>query len=586
VHDGHRLVLQPTLRYWVPLRCRQRRRQRRERRDARTSRLSSSSSQILQQIDLAAREDSAQYKPNPWSIAKVNAASRPRRPNATVKSVSENPAAKKRPQGAIVDAFKRQAQKPKATTNSAAQTTRLQNLPQKPALTSAIDAPDNLTSASARSPTPTAHIATSAVDPVPIPSQLRVPQQHLETPLPSFLPRKAFPASCPSQPTHRALSPHFTPDPKRILPFSSPAPLPPRIQHHAPSLSRPRGTPPQGPVYFRPHIPEPHATTPSKAHLSIDCVAPTTSTYQEDRHLPHPPRPAHQPTPKRKTVSPYPRQNVQPPSRPQPSQPITKVSPRSETIPPSPFAQARHFFEHSSLPVATIKQPSPELEPLSEEESRPPPPPSRLRTVSPPREYADPYDQLPPSPDSEWSTLKPPTRKANGKGKSKAPDVKSRKFKLPLSLRPITPKEPPQKKARVVTYLPPPPQTKQKTVAEPRPGTRDIGTDICMDGPLLPPQWFFVSHSRLLSLATQNPRTRASGLPSPPPSDETAPPSSPTPSVQFDSNGVLSRYKIVRGKIREVCMVKNSFTPFFPAVPFDLFLRFPCFPFILVAEGA
>ena len=383
-----------------------------------------------------------------------------------------------------MDAFKRQAQKPKATTNSAAQTTRLQTLPQKPALTSAIGAPDNLTSASARSHTPTAHIATSAVDPVPIPSQLRVPQQHLETPLPSFLPRKAFPASCPSKPTHRAPSPHFAPDPKRILPFSSPVPLPPRIQPHALSLSGPRTTPPQGPVYSRPHIPEPHATTPSKAHLSVDCVGPITSTNQEDRHLPHPPRLVHQPTPKRKTVSPYPHQDVQPPSRPQSSQPITKVSPRSETIPP--FAQARHFFEHSSLPVATIKQPSPELEPLTEEESPPPPPPSRPRLASPPRKYANPYDQLPPSPDSEWSTLKPPTRKANGKGKSKAPDVKSRKFKLPLSLRPTTPNEPPQKKARVVTYLPPPPPTKQKTVAEPRSGMPDIGTDICMDGPPLP----------------------------------------------------------------------------------------------------
>lgn len=52
------------------------------------------------------------------------------------------------------------------------------------------------------------------------------------------------------------------------------------------------------------------------------------------------------------------------------------------------------------------------------------------------------------------------------------------------------------------------------------------------------------------------------GLPSPPPSDETAPSSSPTPSVQFDSDGVLTRYKLVRAKIRQVrvCPI-NASTP-------------------------
>ena len=33
---------------------------------------------LLQELDIASRQDTANYKPNPWSIAKANAASRPR----------------------------------------------------------------------------------------------------------------------------------------------------------------------------------------------------------------------------------------------------------------------------------------------------------------------------------------------------------------------------------------------------------------------------------------------------------------------------------------------------------------------------
>jgi hypothetical protein len=75
-----------------------------------------------------------------------------------------------------------------------------------------------------------------------------------------------------------------------------------------------------------------------------------------------------------------------------------------------------------------------------------------------------------------------------------------------------------------------------------------------------PEKSFFLSHA-FLSSAFQNPGARTSGLPSPPPSDETAPPSSPTPSVQFDSNGVFARYKIVRAKIRQVRIPQKHLHP-------------------------
>ncbi|KAF9652729.1 hypothetical protein BDM02DRAFT_2598907 [Thelephora ganbajun] len=458
--------------------------------------LSSSSSHILQQIDLAAREDSAQYKPNPWSIARVNAASRSRQPNSAVKPVPENAAAKKPPQGAIVDAFKRQAQKPKTTTNSSTQANRRQTPTQKPTSTPAIDASDNLVTDPARSSAPIAHITTSTIDPVPAPSQPPTPQQHQETQFPSFLPRRVFPAPHSSKPNYRSPNPCFTPNLKPVQPHSSPAPPPLRSQHYDPDISKPRPTPPQAPPQFGPHTLNPRTSTPTRAHLFIDHLAPVTSAYLSRADHPTPAKA------ERKT-------------------PIIKVSPKSETIPPSPsFAQARRFFEQNSLPVNVIRQPPPESEPLLKEESRPLLPSSRPRTTSPPRKSIDPYNQLPPSPDSEWSTLKPPTRKANRMGKPKTSDLKSGKFRLPLSLGTIAPKEPPQKKPRVITYLPPPPPKKQKTVAEPHLRTQDAET------------------------AFPNSRPRTSGILSPPPSDETAPPSSPTPSVQFDPNAIDMTSKV------------------------------------------
>ena len=437
---------------------------------------------MLQQIDLAVREDSAQYKPNPWSIARVNAASRPRQPNATVKSVLEKPTAKKLPQGAIVDAFNRQAQKPKATTNSSAQANRLQTSSQEPALTSAIDVLDDPVSAPARSPTSIAHIATSAVDPVSILPQLRTPQeQHKEALLLSFLPRRTFPVPYSSQPTNRSSNLQFTPNIKRVQPFSSPIHPPPHLQYCTSSIHGPHVAPPQVPAYFKPRTVDTHTLTPRKAHIVTNHVSPAASAYREDGGIVHPSRSNRHPTQvksERKTIAPHPRQGTQISSRPRYNQPIIKVSPKSGIIPPSSsFAQARHFFEYDPPPVTVIERPSPESEPPPEEELRPSSSSFRPVIVSPP--YVDAYDQFPPSPDSEWSTLKPPTRKGaafNGKRKSTASDVKSGKFRLPLSMGSFTLKEPPQKKQRVITYLPPPPPKKQKTVAE-LPLATDIGTD-------------------------------------------------------------------------------------------------------------
>jgi len=398
-----------------------------------------------------------------------------------------------------VDAFKRQAQKPN-TTNFSAQANRRQTQSQKPALTSAINASDNSVSTPARSPAPTAHINTPAIDTVPIPSQPRIPR----TLPPPFLLGKVFPTSHPSPSIRQSQNPHSAYSLKGIRPPSSPAPPPPQYQHCVPGISRPQPILRQDPAYFRPHTFEPHSITPSEAHIVMDCVvAPTTPTDRKNTRLTHPSYSKRHSTPtklERETVSPHPHQRthrVQPSPRSRSNQSVIKASPRSETNPPSPsFAQARHFFEYPALPGTTSEQPW--SEPLKEE-LHPTPSPSPLRTTCPPRKRANPYDQLPSSPDSEWSTLKPQTRMASGKGRSKAPELKSGKFRLPLSFGNTAPKEPPRKKARVVTYLPPPPPKKQKT-AELRLEARDAETCICMDGPL--PQPYFVCFTFVPSLSS------------------------------------------------------------------------------------
>jgi hypothetical protein len=79
----------------------------------------SNEADFIRQIDLSSRQDNAEYKPNPWSIAKVNAACRPKpcNPhNPTDRLAVEKPSPSK---GAIVDAFKRQAKsRPKITQSN------------------------------------------------------------------------------------------------------------------------------------------------------------------------------------------------------------------------------------------------------------------------------------------------------------------------------------------------------------------------------------------------------------------------------------------------------------------------------------
>ncbi|KAA1473541.1 hypothetical protein DENSPDRAFT_279308 [Dentipellis sp. KUC8613] len=79
----------------------------------------SEDAKLLASLDLSSRPDEAVYKPNPWSIAKVNAASRgaPARDTSSEAKGNEKGAqdlesekTKKKPKGRIVDLFRKQAE--------------------------------------------------------------------------------------------------------------------------------------------------------------------------------------------------------------------------------------------------------------------------------------------------------------------------------------------------------------------------------------------------------------------------------------------------------------------------------------------
>jgi hypothetical protein len=80
----------------------------------------SDETQLLKDLDLSSRQESVDYKPNPWNIAKINAASRPNRPSIVTAPANANVVTTKKklksPKGRIVDSFKKQANRPSSST--------------------------------------------------------------------------------------------------------------------------------------------------------------------------------------------------------------------------------------------------------------------------------------------------------------------------------------------------------------------------------------------------------------------------------------------------------------------------------------
>ncbi|KAG2152541.1 uncharacterized protein EDB93DRAFT_249168 [Suillus bovinus] len=74
----------------------------------------SDNTRLIQELDISLRHETVEYKPNPWSIARINAASRPPNKEHPGQAISEDKRQKSQPrapQGRIVDAFKVQAER-------------------------------------------------------------------------------------------------------------------------------------------------------------------------------------------------------------------------------------------------------------------------------------------------------------------------------------------------------------------------------------------------------------------------------------------------------------------------------------------
>jgi hypothetical protein len=73
--------------------------------------LPSSDTRLIQELDISSRHETVEYKPNPWSIARINAVSRPPNKELPSQAISEDVRQKSQPRGRIVDAFKVQAER-------------------------------------------------------------------------------------------------------------------------------------------------------------------------------------------------------------------------------------------------------------------------------------------------------------------------------------------------------------------------------------------------------------------------------------------------------------------------------------------
>ncbi|RPD65269.1 hypothetical protein L226DRAFT_609807 [Lentinus tigrinus ALCF2SS1-7] len=71
----------------------------------------SEEARLLQELDIGSRTDDATYKPNPWSIAKANAATRAPKPDPPVKRKVDTSRPSKAPQQTVMDLLRQQAKK-------------------------------------------------------------------------------------------------------------------------------------------------------------------------------------------------------------------------------------------------------------------------------------------------------------------------------------------------------------------------------------------------------------------------------------------------------------------------------------------
>ena len=132
----------------------------------------SEDARLVRDLDLSSRRDDAVFKPNPWSIAKVNAAARSREPSRTNSLATKAPP-RRQPGIQLAEAFKVQAQRPRFDADS-----RLRPLESAPVTVSSLSSSPKVSKAqsisqtvfgpeqsSARSASSEASAAQARIDP-------------------------------------------------------------------------------------------------------------------------------------------------------------------------------------------------------------------------------------------------------------------------------------------------------------------------------------------------------------------------------------------------------------------------------------
>ncbi|KAF7311063.1 hypothetical protein HMN09_00650100 [Mycena chlorophos] len=471
----------------------------------------SDDTKLLQDIDLGLREEAVVYRPNPFSIAKQNAACRTNRVQSVPEKAAPSKAPPKKPTGRIVDCF--MAQKPAASGKKPSAALEKRNAPPKsiPRPTTlpspkfpGHDANASLPAQAAPDETTNAHISTlvdaqsviAAVDASPRPSS------RPKTPLPPVQPAPQCPAPLTSANSPQITDasnypiPRATLVPRRpVLPqtFSSPSKFPESFLQDAPSslsspaltsnstvldnfMNRPpkprnlssrlrqiprvkppaiQPTPPSfpHPQLLAPQSQRPPASSPGQQPMLPSVLSHATQSQRPSMWVPGPRTAFQQPVPPsdrsvHATHTPVPPQAIEHSS----VTAVSSIASRATSVPSRRFEPpipASPTYLPNSSPIQT---PSPSPPPRIRKAA--PPPKAPLRPVKRQRSD-DAYNFDPQDPDQQWSTL--PSRKAAAR-----PAIQTTKaFRMPL-LAPAkfrggrTTGISASSSKRVITFLPPP----------------------------------------------------------------------------------------------------------------------------------
>ncbi|KAJ6503339.1 hypothetical protein C8R47DRAFT_1316580 [Mycena vitilis] len=441
----------------------------------------SEETRLLQELDISHREETVVYKPNPFSIAKINAAAR--RPAASAPLVVHRPTkpAPKKPTGRIVDSFKK-AEKKSLNANPATRPTALEHPPSANPIPPPLPEPPYTAPSAAdsiprmddprvpgSSPKQTHVIVTNISNSAPrdvLPHRADETNAHISTAFPpsksvSKKLRPPLPVSFSSPLRARPLDPRSAtisnPAPRNQFSFSSP--LRP-TQFHSASVSNLSSAPKKHwPALEKPTnalVGHHHSANPSAEITTDQNLQPTSLAPRQFHHT----LAASPPTAVRTVVSAADNASVRhvgPIDRPTEASSTQSRStplaykhsqPRRQKVPDLPPSSPIH---------SPIPTPSPSPRSRRTTARKPVSTKKPSRTLK--RQTSDAYDYFRSDPDDNWSTL--PVRK---KFKAAEPDKAPSKgikttapFRLPgTSTKGKITGMSATSERRVVTFLPPP----------------------------------------------------------------------------------------------------------------------------------